>query len=225
MKRISTILVVLVMMTMCTSSFGFFLVYNVSTSVKGADGATDDKTTVPLKGYLLLNLDNTSGEVVDANLVLYGKDSNTPTKQKVYVQLNDSDANSFLGASVWYVADFVFVNIWSYEDPFDFEMLLSGKIKLKDVGKGTSDMEWVASSIKGVNMVWDGFLLGPSGQNVSGTANASATLNSLTKSFNDTLPSWTQDQIINGQLIDGVNRGIIPDLERKGYINATPLVP
>ncbi|MGA2071384.1 MAG: hypothetical protein ABSG97_08530 [Sedimentisphaerales bacterium] len=195
MKRLLAGLVVLVMMGMCASSFGFFLIYNVSTTVKGGDSATDAKAAVPLKAYLVLDLNDSNGLLVDANLIMYGNDANTPKKQKVYVQLNHSDDADLLGADVWYIDNLIFVDFWG-RSPFDFEIMLQGKTALKDVGFGTSDKMWVASSIKGDTMVWDNFLLGPSAsQSVSGTANASASLwTAATKYVN--AHGWTQEQII-----------------------------
>jgi hypothetical protein len=218
MRRISTVLVVLVMMAMCTSSFGYFLIFNVSTTVKGADSDTDLATTIAMKGYLLLNIADGCDTLVDANLVLYGNDT---SKHKVYVLLNH---NEYLDADIWTVGDFVFFDLWTQGPYFDFQCMLSGKGKLLDIGYGTSDKKYVASSIKGVGMVWDGYLLGPSvDQDVSATGNVSATLNvKYTKSVNDTDPTWTQDQIVHGQLIGSTLRGIIPDLEAKGYEDATP---
>jgi hypothetical protein len=220
MRKISTVLVVLVMMAMCTSSFGYFLIFNVSTTVKGADYDTDLATTIAMKGYLLLNIADGCDTLVDANLVLYGKDT---SKQKVYVRLNYT-SDEFLDIDIWTIGDFVFFGLDTEGPYFDFECMLSGKGKMLDIGYGTSDKKYVANSIKGVGMVWDGYLLGPSSdQDVSATGNVSATLNNpYTKAVNDTDPTWTQDQIIHGQMIGGTLRGIIPDLEAKGYEDATP---
>jgi hypothetical protein len=206
---------------MCVPSYGYFLIYNVSTTVKGGDYYTDTKVTIPLKGYLVLNLD-ADGYEVDVNLILYGNDANTTKKQKVYVQLNQSNDPNIDGleANVWYISDLMFVNFWWYNGaPFNFEMMLQGKAALKDIGFGTSDKGWVAGSVKGVNMVWSNFLLGPDlNQDISGTSNASATLDlKATKYVN--FNGWTQDTIIlNG---DGGREGLIPMLESKGYVAAT----
>ena len=215
MRKLLGLAVLFVVLSVCMPSYGYFLIYNVSTTLKGVDSATDLKVTVPLKGYLVLNLD-TEGSFVDANLILYGKDSD---KVKVYVTLNANDeSDDRLGFDTWNIGDYVFVDFWG-RSPWDFEIMLSGKTTLKDIGFGTSDKKSVASSIKGVNMTWDGFLLGSNlSQNVSGTANASATLwNVATKYVND--HEWTQDQIIVSG--DSDNDGLITILEGKGYVAAT----
>ena len=59
MRKLLGLVVLLVILSVCVPSYGYFLIYNVSTTVKGADYATDLKTTIPLKGYLVLNLDET----------------------------------------------------------------------------------------------------------------------------------------------------------------------
>jgi hypothetical protein len=213
--------VLLVVLSMCVPSYGnFFLIYNVSTTVKGADSATDAKATVALKGYLVLNLTDANGYVVDANLIMYGNDANTPKKQKVYVQLNYSDSADYLSADVWYIGDLMFVDFWG-DSPWDFEIMLQGKASYKDVGWGTGpgDEAWAASSIKGVNMVWDKFLLGPNGdQDVSGTATASASLDlKTTKLVNKN--GWTQENIVEtGGTIAGKHQNsLIEILTAKHY--------
>jgi hypothetical protein len=189
------------------------LVYNVSTTVKGGDMATNLKATIPLKGYLVLRFADGCDTPIDANLILYGNDANTP-KKKVYVQLNTRGEDS-LTASGWTIGDLMFVNIWG-EDPFEFEIMLQGKQTLKDIGFGTDDKRMVASSIKGVNITESGFLLGPNAyQEISGTANASATLNtSVTKQLNENGwgPNAAEDILLSLLLNKGYVAAILPDL-------------
>jgi hypothetical protein len=209
-KLMAAVLVMIVMSWLCSTSFGFLFLYKVSTTVKGADDNTGLKVMIPLKGYLLLNLDDTDGEFVDANLLLYGKDT---VGAKKYVQIDYASGSGDLEADVWYIGDFAFIDIWATEGPFSFEMFFSGKEALKDIGLGSDDKKEVASSIKGVTIVWDDFLLGPSGQEVSGSANASATLwTAAVKAINDPLEPWTPDEVVV-ELID--------ILDLKGYSAAT----
>lgn len=212
MKRLLGLAVLFVVLSASVPSYGYFLVYNVSYTVNGADKSTNAKVTIPLKAYLVVNLDDSNNELVDANLILYGNDT---SGNKKYVQLNYSDSNSFLGADVWRTGTEAFVSLWDNAGTLDFDIVLHGKSALKDIGFGASDKMQVAGSIKGVTIIWGGFLLGPStSQDVSGTATASASLNTAgTKSINQ--HGWTQDQIIEG---DG---GLISMLEGKGYVKAT----
>ena len=214
MRKLLAVLVMLALLGMCSASFGYILVYNVSTTVNGVDDAT--KVTIPLKGYLVVNLDD-SDELQDANLILYGQDSNIPKKQKVYVQLNNSDSNGFLHIDAWRQGDYTFVDLWSYTSPFDFEALMMGKVSSKDVGLGTNNKKPVASSLKGVFMAWEGMLLDLD-QDIAGTSNISSTLNNAyTKSINDPLETWSQDEVIEGKIINGKEQGIKPILEGKHY--------
>jgi len=225
-KLLLTGMVVLVMFGICSSSFGdYFLIYNVSTTMKGIDFDIDSQVSAPVKGYLLVKLDD-SDAILDANLILYGNDANTPKKVKVYAQLNSSDSstNNYLDwdtdKSVGLKGTYVFTNVWTYGNilsPFDFEWLIMGKQVVKNVGTLAGNRP-VVSSAKGVLMVWSGMLLDYD-QDLEGTSNISLTLNmSYTKAVNDSEPTWTQDQIVNGQTINGKERGIIPDLEAKHYV-------
>jgi hypothetical protein len=212
MKRISAILVAMVMLMMCTSSFGYFLIYNASSSVKGVNGTA--AASIAWKGYLVMNLNDSTDELVDANLVMYGKDSN---KNKVYVVLNQSDSDGFLHTDLWSQGNFVVFNLWSYVNPFDFEGLVIGKGAVKDVGFGSSDLKWVGSSIKGTSMVWDGMLLDPDDE-IAATGTISASLYTVaTKAVNTY--GMTQDQIVvSGYL---TYPSIIQLLQSKGYVAAT----
>ena len=97
------------------------LTTDLKKAVKGADYVEDSKIRIPLKGDLLLNI-NEYDEIADANLILYGKDTDGARK---YVQLNHSDSDQLLGADdeIWYAGDMAFVGIWG-NAPFDFEIFL-----------------------------------------------------------------------------------------------------
>jgi hypothetical protein len=221
MKRLLGLAVLFVVLCVSVPSYGYtgyyYLIYNVSTTVTGGDNSTDAKVTIPLKGYLVLEFADGCDTLADANLILYGNDANTPKKQKVYFQLNKSDDNAFLEAHVWHVSDLIFVDFWG-RLPSDFEITLQGKTAAKDIGWGTTHKKQVASSIKGVTIAWDGFLLGPAGQDVSGTATASASLDLKTTKYVNA-NSWTSDMIIEIGLPG--HSGLIPMLEDKGYNPAT----
>jgi hypothetical protein len=189
------------------------LVYNLSTTVKGGDSATDLKATIPLKGYLVLYFADGCDSPMDANLILYGNDANTP-KKKVYLQLNMRGSDDFLSPSGWTVGDLIFLKFVG-DAPFNFEIMLQGKKTLKDIGFGTADKRMVATSIKGVNMVVFCFLLGPDSQAILGTANASATLNAaVTKQLNENGwgPSAAVDTLTSLLLNKGYVAAALPPL-------------
>jgi hypothetical protein len=213
------ITVMLVMSWVCSSSFGYLLLYNVSTTVKGADADTDSRITIPLKGYFLLTL-NDSNEFVDANLMLYGRDTDG---HKKYVILDYNDGTGFLSVNVWYIDKFAVVDL-SGDTPFNFEIFLTGATALKNVGLGKDHKKSITGSITGVTIVHNGFLLGPSAdQDVSGSANVTATIWwPATKSINGSSgkqESWTQDETIaTGKDFMGVHyRSLTEQLEDKGF--------
>ena len=223
MKKVMAIAVMLVMSWVCSSSFGYLLLYKVSTTVKGADADTDSRVTIPLKGYLLLNLSD-SNEFVDANLLLYGRDTDS---RKKYVILDYNDGTGLLSVNVWYIGNFAFVDL-SGGTPFNFEIFLTGATALKNVGLGKDHKKSITGSITGVTIVHNGFLLGPSAdQDVSGSANASAIIwFPATKSINGysgKQESWTQDEIIStGKDFGGKHyKSLTELLEDKGFEAAT----
>jgi hypothetical protein len=210
-------LLLLTMSWMCSSSSGYVLVYNVSIAANVVNNTT--KATIPLKGYLICSI-NDSNEFQDVNLILYGKDSNNPANQKVYVQLNNSDSNEFLRMNTWQQGDYTFLDLWSYSingSPFDFEILMMGKVGSIDVGLGTNSKKPVVGKLKGAFMAWKGMLLGLD-QNVAGTSNISAALwPALTRTSNAPLTTWTQEEVVEGKMIDGKEQGIKPVLKAKHY--------
>ena len=102
MKRLLGLAVLFVVLCASVPSYGYFLIYNVSYTVNGADKSTNAKVTIPLKAYLVVNLDDSNNELVDANLILYGNEAST-SKKKVYDQLNYTGIPGRLGGHVWYV--------------------------------------------------------------------------------------------------------------------------
>jgi hypothetical protein len=219
MKRLLGLAVLLAVLSVCVpSSYGdqltyHYLIYNVSTTVNGADANTDAKATIPLKGYLVLYFVDGCDTPWDANLILYGNDTNSPKKQKVYVQLN-ARGDDFLTASGWTVGDLMFLKLVG-DAPFNFDIMLQGKRTLKDIGFGTADKRMAAASIKGVDTVVFGFLLGPGSQAILGTANASATLNAaVTKQVNENGwgPNAAEDILLSLLLNKGYVAAILPPL-------------
>lgn len=205
MRRLLWLAVVLVVLSTCAPSYGYFLIYNVSTTVKGANN--DLAATIPLKGYLVVNLDS-DGDFVDANAIMYGQDH---LKNKVYVQLNHAGSNPTLNVRVriHYNGSFAGFDIWDYNDsPFYFEVFVIGKLAPKDIGLGSK--KDVASSLKGPISVWGGMLLDADDE-ILGTGNVSASLY-VPETVYVNQNHWTQDQILEG---------LIQQLTDKGYVAAT----
>ena len=106
--------------------------------------------------------------------------------------------------------------------PFDFQVVTVGKGAFKDIGLGASNTKWVASSVTGSMLVWDGMLL-DSGDWLTATGAISLSLNTTATKYvngsNGDHPAWTQDQII--EIGSPAHEGLIPILETKGYVAAT----
>ena len=209
MRRLFWLAVVFVVLSTCAPSYGYFLIYNLSGSVKGVNN--DTKASISVKGYLVANLDDTNDVPVDANLIMYGQDSR---KRKVYVVLNYSDANEYLDADAWWQGDYAVFNFWAYHTPFEFEGLMIGLAKAKSIG--LADRKDVVSSMKGTMMVW-GRMLFDADDDIAGTGNLSASLNVPETTYVNQ-NSWTQDQILEGS---GAHKGLIQELTDKGFVAAT----
>jgi hypothetical protein len=215
MRRLLGLAVLFVVLSVCVPSYGnYFLIYNLSGTVKGVNVVA--KATIPWNAYLVLNL-NEANEITDANLIMYGKDD---AKQKVYVTINYHNSDVWLNVSLLAHGNFSVLNFYVDEDwPFNFHGYMLGEKKGTNIG--LANKKNTAGSLKGVMWVWE-WMLFDVDNDLAGTAAISASLNSLTKAVNDTNPTWTQNQIIEGQLINGKTRGIKPDLEAKGYVDVSP---
>ena len=187
MRRLLWLAVVFVVLSVSVPSYGYFLIYNVSCTVKGANN--DLAATIPWKSYFVANLDDSNDVLVDANLIMYGQDS---SKHKVYVVLNYSDANEYLDADAWWHGDYVVFDFYAYHTPFEFEGLTIGLAKAKNIG--LADTMYVASSMKGTMMVW-GRMLFDADDDIAGTGNVSATLDLKTTNLVNA-NGWTQENIV-----------------------------
>ena len=173
MKKLAAVLLMLTIAGICSPSYGYFLIYRMSAPVKGVDGAKGKAQTIPLKTYMVLDIDDINESLRDANLIMYGKDSKN---KKVYVELNISDSDKFTDGVKWQMGDYLFVDFWTSDDsnnPFWFEGLAFGRRKERDIGLG--EKYYVAGSLKGAFMVW-GFMLLDADQDIAGTCNISASL-------------------------------------------------
>jgi hypothetical protein len=207
MKKLFGVLVLLTMSAVCSSSFGYILVYDLTMPVKGVDaGANNTAMVVPLKGFLVMDVNeaNEAAFVVEANLIMYGKVLNN----KVYEVLSTNDANDFLGIDVSEQGEFFIVDLWSDNCLFNFESLILGKektSKFRLVPTATADNNDVATNLKGVIWVWDGMLLSLS-QDITGTGDVSATLNR---------PHTASANLEEGLTIGAVTNDLIQDFKGK----------
>jgi hypothetical protein len=196
MKRLSAILVVLVMLGICTSSYGYFLIYNLSGTIRGTDGTVDiKKVTTPFKGYMVLNVDNDTNSFSDANMIIYGKD---PNHHKVYVLLNATDSNAFLNPNILFRAKRNFYEL-NGGSPFDFRITMLGHVYKTNIGI-SHERKDIAPALGGVITSQEGMFLGLD-QELAGTGNISAMLYTIaTKGVNDPnnhISPHTQSEIVD----------------------------
>jgi len=158
------------MLGICTSSYGYFLIYNLSGTIKGTDGTVDiTRVTIPFRGFLVMNFDNDTNSLVDANMIIYGRD---PNSHRVYVQLNAHDSNEFLDAFILTqnVRNFYGLN---GNSPFGFGSLIMGNVHRTNVGSGIR--KDIATALSGPITEEEGIFLGLD-QDITGLGNMSATL-------------------------------------------------
>jgi hypothetical protein len=217
MRRLLGLAVMFVVLCMCVPSYGdYFLIYNTSCTVKGANNS--NKTSIPWKAYCVVDL-NDSDALVDVNLIMYGKDS---TKANVYVELDyDATGGRNLQAQSWWQGDFLVLDIWDYNTPFDLEGLVVGLTAPKDIGLGTLNKKWVASSMTGPMTLW-GSMLFDQDDYIAGGGTISAKLDLKTTTLVNK-NGWTQDQIVEtGGTIAGKHQNsLIQILTAQHYSPAT----
>ena len=176
------------MLAVCTSSYGYFLIYNLSGTIKGVDDGA--KVSIPFKGYLVMAFNDDTDLFEDSNMIIYGKN---PAKTKVYVQLNENGTNQFLESDIWHpdIKDFY---EFGGESPFGFMATMMGDIKSTDIG--TDVPRTIATRLKGVITSREGMLLDIN-QEISGIGTISASLYTVaTKAVNDFFAPWTQDEVL-----------------------------
>ncbi|MGD0552257.1 MAG: hypothetical protein ABSB25_06355 [Sedimentisphaerales bacterium] len=207
MKKLSALFVILVMLGICTSSYGYFLVYKLSGTIRGITYNRSDTNTmgiddtnaatISFKGCLVMNLDNDTNSLIDANMIIYGKD---PNGHKVYVQLNASDSNGFLDPNILTRGNKRHFYKLNGKSPFEFNVFMMGNVRSVNIGLVKRIL--IAPDLKGSITEEDGIFLGPD-QNITGVGSISASIYTIaTKGVNDLnnpdpITPHTQDGIID----------------------------
>jgi hypothetical protein len=199
MKKLLTLTIVLLVLALSAPSYGYVLVYKVTGKMKAVEWNASTLGNVPVKGYLAVNI-NDSDDANYAQLILYGKD----TSDNLVFFLDTLSSGENIN---WDVTEEVIgVDVWDYDDPFEYEFMMTGKVKLVDVGFGTSNKKTAASSLKGSLVSWWGQLLDDS-QELFGSGTATMTLDT----------KQTKDANIGLSSVDDVITALINGLEDKGY--------
>ena len=204
MKKLMAVIMILAVLGVCSSSYGYILVYKLSSTMRTVDTTADAAEIIKLKGYLIIDINETLSEVNDADVVIYGKDDDETLSCYRFDYDVDLDIDwEEHGTNV--VIDFR-----QGGNRSGIEVILTGKTKAKNIGLDTA--KTVASNLKGSMVVWDEIFLDVSWNTLEGSGSVSAPLNSgLTKAANE-------DSSSSNTIADEIIAGLVD----KGYVDVTP---
>ena len=195
MRKLLGLTVVLAALCVCAPSYGYILVYKVTGGMKAVEWNSGKIISVSVKGYAAIDINDSNEAIDDKQIVLYGKDASG--------SLNYYE-DSLAKVSLFQVASVVELDVWDYNSPFFYEFVMTGNVKLTDIG--ASSKELAASSLSGSLITWWAQLL-DSSQELFGSGAATMTL--------DTTQTKAANQ---GSLsVDAVISAFIAGLEAKGY--------
>lgn len=207
MRKLLGLTVVLAALGVCAPSYGYILVYKVTGGMKAVEWNVQKKIiSVSVKGYAAIDINDSNGAVNDKQMVLYGKDASGNLKY-----YEDSLDEDHAGVDLYQIANVVELDVWDYNSPFYYDFIMTGNVKLTDVGLGASSKKLAASSLSGSLVTWWAQLL-DSSQELFGSGAATMTL--------DTKQTKAANQ---GSLsVDAVISRFIAGLEAKGYQSILP---
>ncbi len=188
MRVLTATVAALIILVTYTSSYGYFLVYNISGGMAGIENL--EKESVHFHSYMVMTFDNDTNDLVDTNMIVYGEDTND---HKVFVQLNASDANQFLEAHILErtVRNFYSLNA---QTPFGFWAFIMGNVKKTTIGPDLK--KYIAPKLNGDLSQQQGIFFNAD-ISFSGVGHMSANLNSSeTKKSNDPENGATQDTVV-----------------------------
>lgn len=215
MKRLLEITVLFVIFCVSVPSYGYFLIYNLSGSLKGENN--DSKASIPWKGYLVFDINDSNSSLLDVNLIMCGKDS---SGNKVYAELGKrSSGNYTLTVTRGIHGNFWNVNMRADTNDFDFDIYLIGTISSTNIG--LANQKEVSGKMAGPMMDWKYQLFDPNDE-VGAAGSVTASLfTAATKYVNAN--NWTLEQVINTG--DSRQQGLIQALQAKGCRSVTLAEP
>ncbi len=171
MRTLKTWLVVMVLLAVCTPSFGYVLVYNTLSRVKAVDSVAETISRVAVRGYLILDINDTSSDVNDAYFMIYGKDSEAI---KVY---------TLEGLDPVLTIDGLYQSIYT-ETGEGWYVTVVGRRTYKDIGIAAGK-QLVSYSMTGNFIIPDGGVVIKTDEFLTGSGAISVSLNSTkTKTAN-----------------------------------------
>ena len=188
MKTLKALMVIAIILAACAPSFGYVLVYNVISRVKGVTDL-DSPIGVAIRGYLVLDI-NASGDLNEADWLTYGKDTDGI---KTYTSESPDPVLTVNGRYQTITMDTG--DGWS--------IIIMGRITAKNIG--LTDKQAIAYTMAGNFIVNGGFVL--DSDQLTGSGAMVITLNSTkTKAANQATES-----------IDDVIDDLTTALESAGY--------
>ncbi len=195
MRRLLVLLVTMGVLGVCAPSYGYILVYKLSSKVKAVYEDANALGGIKVKGYLALSIADGTEAADDMQMVLYGYD--VLGNKIYYVENFEGNADLLWTEEGAYVT----LYITNHREQFYYDIWLTGTIKEKDVGFGADDLRSAPGSLKGSFASTSGLILDDS-QLLFGSGSISMSLDkSRTVSANDL--SATVDQVISS-VVDGL---------------------
>jgi hypothetical protein len=169
MRTMKMLVVVAVMLAVCAPSFGYVLVYNTISRVKAVDNDTGTLANMSVRGYMIIDFNDTTGDFNEAQWLTYGRDI---TNTKVYTLPDDPDPT--LEVSGRYQSISMLTGDW-------WTVTVVGKLTNKYVS--TADRKLIAFTMSG-GFTLNGYVL--NGDLLTGSGAIIMTLNTTkTKAAND----------------------------------------
>jgi hypothetical protein len=152
MKKLLTMFVMLLVWGVCAPSYGYILIYNVNGSFHGFDATENKAKSVAINGFLFLDMNDTNQMLAEAQLLLLGKDNDH--NKVFFVETFSGDAGID-----WDVrGDFITLDLFDRQAPFNYEFKLTSKISSKNVGFGNNAKKEIARGLSGDIVSWEGII-------------------------------------------------------------------
>jgi hypothetical protein len=194
MKRLAVVFVMAAVLGVCSQSYGYVLVYDVWSQVGAVDTQTNTMTNTMVWGKLAVDINDSNGLVVDANMVIFNRNRGG---QGVY-EIPDSIEVTTYGNSILAVIE---------TSATGGRIIMTGSNGRRwGRNVGLADRRNVPNMLNG-SIQFDGGVLFQTGQELVGGGAMTAMLNI----------QQTRDANGNGSGANDVINGIITFLQGRGF--------
>jgi hypothetical protein len=194
MKRVAVLFVLMAVLGVCSQSYGTIYIYNVSGMVKAVDASSNNVGRTLVRGFFVVDMNQTEGTVTDQSFVMFGRNSDG---NAVYTEAQA--VNVTLYGNV--VA--VVINVQGNGDEI---ILTSDNVRINNRNFGLAARNRVITMLDG-SMHLNGGILFDTSASLVGTGDMTAILDTLqTKNANK-----------NGEGVSNVVDDIITRLQARGF--------